>query len=226
MEFVKASGGREKYFKATNVGDCVTRAICNATGKDYLEVYKRLKELSEKESTKRHRGNKKSSVRDGVFKETWKKYLKEIGWKKVSTMKRGDPSRIFLTEDDLPNGVLILQLSKHLTCVKDKVIYDTYNCSVKSYIDSNGDVIVNDKRLIYSYYIAPSEEDIKIMNEEKRIKEEKKAVRLKEKEHKLKDKEKIKDIKSKYNSEISKLKREIRKLERQRDKELEKEGKM
>jgi hypothetical protein len=75
MKFVYCDGGRSKYFKAENVGDCVTRAIANATGIDYKVIYDRLKELSEKESVKHHRGHKQSSVRDGVFKETWKKYL-------------------------------------------------------------------------------------------------------------------------------------------------------
>lgn len=46
MKFHYSDGGRSNYFKATNVGDCVTRAICNATGKDYKEVYKALNELS------------------------------------------------------------------------------------------------------------------------------------------------------------------------------------
>ena len=39
MEFIYSSGGREKYYNTIKVGDCVTRAICNATGMDYKEVY-------------------------------------------------------------------------------------------------------------------------------------------------------------------------------------------
>ena len=35
MKFIYDDGGRSKYFKAKGVSDCVTRAICNATGKDY-----------------------------------------------------------------------------------------------------------------------------------------------------------------------------------------------
>ena len=46
MEFVYSDGGRSKYFKANNVGDCVTRAICNATGKDYKEVYDALNDMA------------------------------------------------------------------------------------------------------------------------------------------------------------------------------------
>ena len=39
MEFVYSTGGREKYFKAVKVNDCVCRAIVNATGMNYKEVY-------------------------------------------------------------------------------------------------------------------------------------------------------------------------------------------
>ena len=77
MEFVYSTGGREKYFKAQDVGDCVTRAICNATGKDYLEVYNGLKELASKErKTKRHQ--KQSTVRDGTYPRTTEKYIERV----------------------------------------------------------------------------------------------------------------------------------------------------
>lgn len=39
LEFVYSSGGRGKYYHTFKVGDCVTRAIANATGMDYKEVY-------------------------------------------------------------------------------------------------------------------------------------------------------------------------------------------
>ncbi|MBO7079425.1 MAG: hypothetical protein J6W64_06410 [Bacilli bacterium] len=160
MEFVYATGGREKYFKAENVGDCVTRAICNATGKDYKEVYDRLKEMSKRESVKNHRGHKKSSVRDGVFKETWKRYLKEIGWVHHSTCAIGSTDRkTKLADGELPMGTLIVQISKHLTCVKDGVIYDTYNCSIKQYYDEFGNLQINDQRCVYGYWTAPNKEE-------------------------------------------------------------------
>lgn len=131
MEFVYNDGGRSKYFKAEHVGDCVTRAICNATGKDYLEVYNGLKELARHERRgKRKRGSGISSVRDGVYKGTEKKYIEKVlGWKRHSCCGIGKSERTHLTESELPNGTLLVQVSRHLTCVKDKVLYDTYDCS-------------------------------------------------------------------------------------------------
>ena len=61
MNFIYDDGGRSKYFKGQNVGDCVTRAICNATGLDYKKVYDDLNKLALNENTKGHRGGKKSS---------------------------------------------------------------------------------------------------------------------------------------------------------------------
>lgn len=212
MKFEYSDGGRSKYFKASNVGDCVTRAIAIATGIDYKEVYDRLKELAKKESVKHHRGHKQSSVRDGVFKETWKKYLAEIGWKKVSTIKPGSSERVHLTESEIPNGTLIVQLSKHLVCVKDKVIYDTYDSSKKEYYDEFGDLVINEERLVYAYWIAPSDEEVK---EKKRIEE------ITKKQKELLDKSlsetkaKIQAVEKSYKPKLDKLTKKIKELQHQ-----------
>ena len=135
MEFIYSTGGRENYFKATNVGDCVTRAVCNATGKDYLEVYNTLKELSKEERKRR------STVRDGVSKRTTKKYIESVlGWKWHSCCQIGSSKRIHLKEEELTLGTLIVKCSKHLTCVKDRVLYDTYDCTRKG------------NRMVYGYW--------------------------------------------------------------------------
>lgn len=210
MEFVYSDGGRSKYFKAENVGDCVCRAICNATGKDYKEVYNRLKELAKLETQKqidKYRGGKRSSVRDGVKKETFKKYLDEIGWIHVSTTSIGSRDRkLKLCKEDLPSGNLIVQISKHLTNVKDGVIYDTYNCSQKMYYDSDGELQINNERCVYGYWKAPTQEDI----EAKEIAKKNKEL---DKLYKDKMKKEIKKVKDRYN-------KKIKELEKERDKKL------
>lgn len=141
LDFVYNDGGRSKYFKAENVGDCVTRAICNATGKDYLEVYNALKELASHERiTKRH--HRKSSVRNGTYPRTMEKYIdKVLGWRWVPCSGIGMVERTHMLKDELPSGTIIVRLSKHLSCVKDGVIYDTYDCSREG------------TRMVYGYWI-------------------------------------------------------------------------
>jgi hypothetical protein len=117
MKFVYSDGGRSKYFKASNVGDCAIRAVCNATGKDYKEVYNEFKKL-----------NNGQSCRNGTPKNVDKKYLKNIGWI-WHPINRKNGESCHLCSEDLPKGILVVQVSQHLTCVKDGVLYDTYDCS-------------------------------------------------------------------------------------------------
>lgn len=118
MKFIYEDGGRSQYFKATEVGDCVVRAVANATGLDYMKVYDDLKEL-----------NDGKSCRNGTPKKVTKAYIQSLGWKWKPTMLVGQGCKVHLNEDELPSGTLIVQVSKHLTCVKDGVLYDTYDCS-------------------------------------------------------------------------------------------------
>ena len=141
MRFVYSDGGRSNYFKATRVGDCVVRAIANATGIDYKVVYDSINALAKKERKSKY---KKSQSRNGVRRTTAKKYLESLGWVWKPCMTIGSGCQVHLTEEELPSGNLILSLSKHFTCVKDGVIYDTYDCS------RDGD------RCVYGYWHKPN----------------------------------------------------------------------
>lgn len=144
MNFIYNDGGRSNYFKKENVGDCVVRAICNATGKDYKEVYDAINVMAKSERITK-RKHDKSSARNGVYKETWKKYLESLGWKWHSCMSIGSGCTTHLRSDELPKGTIIVQVSKHLTCVKDGVLYDTYDCSR------------NGTRCVYGYFSLKGE---------------------------------------------------------------------
>ena len=139
MQFMFADGGRANYFKG-KTGDCVCRAICNATNKDYIEVYNALNMLAKSERVSK-RKRKKSNARTGVYKATYHKYLESIGWKWIPTMLIGQGCKVHLCEEELPSGVLIVSVSSHLTCVKDGVLYDTYDCSR------------NETRCVYGYFV-------------------------------------------------------------------------
>lgn len=226
MKFNYNDGGRSKYFKADKVGDCVTRAIAIATGRDYKEVYDRLNEMAKSESTKKHRGHKRSQSRNGVFKETWKRYLKEIGWVHHKTCELGSSkSKLRFVDGALPNGTLIVQLSKHLTCLIDGVINDTYDCSKKEYYDwYSGDLMTNDERCVYGYWTAPTEEEKKMQDETNAMVQEYKDFVAKEKADLKAKKEEVRkhneSVKKKYAKKLNKARRELRKLEREMQKEM------
>lgn len=143
--FIYSDGGRSKYFKAENVGDCVTRAICNATGKDYKEVYDSLNQIAKSERKgKRKRG--KSTSRNGVYKGTIQKYIEDtLGWKWVSTMQIGSGCQKHLNADEFDDGTYIIEVSKHITCMKNGTIYDTYDPSRDG------------TRCVYGYWCKPKD---------------------------------------------------------------------
>ena len=149
MELVKCDGGRSKYFKTEHVGDCATRAICNATGMDYKEVYDAINELAKKERIGK-RKNHKSTARDGVYIETFRKYVEGVlGWKWHPTMTIGSGCTMHLNSAEVPDGILIVRTAKHYTCVKNKVLYDTYDCSLT--LDDSYNLVPN-KRCVYGYW--------------------------------------------------------------------------
>lgn len=124
MLFKYNDGGRSNYFKATGVGDCCTRAIAIATGKDYKEVYNDLKKL-----------NKGQSCRNGTPNRVWKKYLESLGWYPLKgIMGAGTGIQYHVCSRDLEYlnqeyPVMIIRVSKHLTTVKDHMLQDTFDCS-------------------------------------------------------------------------------------------------
>ena len=140
MELIYSTGGREKYFKANVVGDCVCRAIVNATGMDYKQVYDLINSYAKKEHLSK-RKKKKSNARNGVTKDTIWRILTDLGWKWIPTMLIGSGCQVHLNEKELPDGTLIVSVSKHLTCVKNRKLYDTYDCSRGG------------TRCVYGYYI-------------------------------------------------------------------------
>lgn len=126
MEWVYDDGGRKLAGYKGETRDCVTRAIAIATGMDYQIVYDTINELSENE---RPRVNKRSNSRTGVQKSTYKSYLKDLGWNWTPTMLVGQGCKVHLRSEELPSGILIVAVSRHLTVVKNGVIYDTHDCS-------------------------------------------------------------------------------------------------
>jgi len=128
QEFNYDDGGRELAGFKGESGDCVTRSIAIVTGKSYKEVYDALNVLSESEHIGK-RKKKKSNSRTGVFKTTYDKYLKSLGYEWTPTMGIGTGCKTHLCGRELPDGKLIVKVSRHMTAVIDGAIHDTHDCS-------------------------------------------------------------------------------------------------
>ena len=119
MEWIYDTGGREKYYKALNVRDCVTRAIAIANGMDYKETYMALKKY-----------NGGDTPRNGMYASVYSKMLEDLGWEYISCSDDGQ--EIFFREDTLPEkDVIICKIDRHLVAVIGGVIHDTFNSSGK-----------------------------------------------------------------------------------------------
>lgn len=105
-----------KYYNPSpskrNVGDCTVRAISKALNKSWEETYVAL-------------------CLEGFLcqdmpsaNSTWGGYLKRCGFYRLLA-----PEDITVEEfSDLhPNGTYILALSGHVVCVRDNVVYDTWD---------------------------------------------------------------------------------------------------
>ena len=124
-------GGRSKYFKAANVGDCVVRAIAIASKRDYKEVYNLVRKVS---------GN---TPRNGVFtkREAFKNFMRELGFVWKPTMKVGEGCTTHLESGEIPmHSRIICVCSRHWVAVINGVIHDTYDSSR------------NGSRCVYGYW--------------------------------------------------------------------------
>lgn len=147
MEFQFDDGGRKVAGYKGTTGDCVCRSIAVVTGKSYQEVYDALNELGKSERIgKRKRG--KSNSRIGVYKAAIKKYMASIGWKWKPTMFIGSGCKVHLKDDELPDGRLLVSLSRHMTAVINGVIHDTHDPSRE------------ETRCVYGYYYNPLEGEL------------------------------------------------------------------
>lgn len=124
-------GGRAAAGYRGYTGDCVVRAIAIATDKPYKEIYDELYALAG------------SSPRFGIHKKIYKPYLEAAGFAWTPTMGIGTGCRVHVRADELPDGRLVLRLSRHITAMVKGIVHDTY------------DVSRNGTRCVYGYWQAP-----------------------------------------------------------------------
>lgn len=122
MKWLYDDGGRSKYYKG-HTGDCVVRALAIGTGMDYKEVYDLVNSYSKNDDSNSH-------ARTGIAPKLVYKIMSDLGWKWNPTMQFGKGCKVHLNENELPKDrTIIARLSRHLTCIVDGVIHDTYDPS-------------------------------------------------------------------------------------------------
>ena len=119
MEFIKYNNNPKQ--KRTN--DCVIRALSLGLNKSWEDVYKDLTNL----------GIKKGLMPND--RNNWKQYLKDFGYKMEKMPKKLNGKRYtveeFINELAYNKQTYIIKIANHLTVVKDKKLYDTWNCKNK-----------------------------------------------------------------------------------------------
>lgn len=132
INFHYNDGGRARYFSGTG-GDCVTRAIAIASGRDYIEVYNALAEgnARQRKGKRPSRNHGKRTALHGInVRRKWfKDLMQEWGFEWVPTMGIGQGCKVHLRACELPLGRLVVSLSKHYTAVIDRQLHDLYDCS-------------------------------------------------------------------------------------------------
>jgi len=140
-------GGRQKAGFKGRAGDCVVRSIAIAAKLPYMQVYEDLRKANESyaelrsDRLARRLSNKGSSPRNGNHRNVFHDYIIGLGFEWVPTMKVGAGCQVHLRPNELPDGILIVKVSKHLTAIVDRVIQDTHDPSRRG------------NRCVYGYYI-------------------------------------------------------------------------
>jgi hypothetical protein len=148
MPYVFHDGGRAAAGYKGKAGDCVVRSVAIAGALPYVEVYAALAD-----GMGTQRKSKGRTPRNGVnTKRKWfKDYMQSIGFVWTPTMAIGQGCKVHLLKGELPQGRLIVALSKHYTAVIDGVIYDTFDPSRASLFTENGVTRIS-HRCVYGYW--------------------------------------------------------------------------
>ena len=147
LDFSPNDGGREAAGFKGGAGDCVVRAIAIAAQLPYIQVYEDLRLANaayadqRNDKLARRLNARGASPRNGNHRNVFHDYILSHGFDWVPTMKVGAGCQVHLLANELPEGRLIVRVSKHLTAVIDGVIQDTHN-------PSRGG-----SRCVYGYYI-------------------------------------------------------------------------
>jgi len=131
-------GGRKAAGYKGDADDCVTRALAivliqtgrmNNPAKAYQSIYDEIFQM-QKECYKRKRKTRRKtapSPREGTYKKVTKEILQKYGGEWKATMQIGSGCQVHLRANELPSGIIVASVSKHITTMIDGCVYDTHN---------------------------------------------------------------------------------------------------
>jgi hypothetical protein len=131
MRVVITDGGRAAAGYKGTAGDCVCRAIAIATGLPYQRVYTALAVGTGTQRRSKRTGKRGFTAGEGInTKRQWfTNYMHQLGFVWTPTMGIGTGCTVHLRDGELPNGRLVVSVSKHATAVIDGVIHDAFDPS-------------------------------------------------------------------------------------------------
>lgn len=120
LYWVETDGGRAAAGWRGEAGDCAARALSIAVSPSWEDfssghTYNQVREVIELHARDERPGPKKkrSSARDGVHRPTFRKIMDHYGWTWRACTLPGKGATMWVHPDHLPQGVLVLGLSKH-----------------------------------------------------------------------------------------------------------------
>jgi hypothetical protein len=125
LSYVYDDGGRAAAGFKGKTGDCVTRAVAIATGLPYKDLYDEIIELAKSERPRKPKV--RSHPRTGVWPQTTRKLMEAHGFIKVVTKGIGTGCIAHLLPDELPDGIVVANVSRHEVAVIDGVVHDISN---------------------------------------------------------------------------------------------------
>lgn len=152
MKYVYNDGGRRAAGYACKARDCAARSIAIVTGMAYADACALINRHA---ASERHSKRKKakSSAQTGVYQPTMLKIMKELGWAWTPTMQIGSGCKVHLRENELPDGKLIVRVSRHYTAVIDGVINDIHDPQRLGVVCEDADKEdLNGSRCVYGYW--------------------------------------------------------------------------
>lgn len=127
MPMVVDDGGRAASGRRGTAQDCVCRAIAIATGLPYEEIYTALAAgNAQQRRSKRDPGPRVYSASRGIFTgRQWSRaYMESLGFSWHPCMSIGTGCQVHLAAGELPQGRLVVSISRHYTAVVDGVVHD------------------------------------------------------------------------------------------------------